>query len=132
MNAVTHSYTIMPIISMAGKLIGPVFICLQKPTGKLGARVKQSIYQASNIHITCNKYGKITKTHIQYWAENVLSPSVSKDCVLLLDSWSGQLIPVFMMIFSLKTLLVSKCKLHQKQPVIFNRWIVIFSTMEIF
>lgn len=39
MNAVTHSYTIMPIVSMAGELIEPVFICLQEPTGKLGPRV---------------------------------------------------------------------------------------------
>jgi hypothetical protein len=66
MNAVTHSYTIMPIISMAGKLIDPVFICLQEPTEKLGPRVKQSIYQASNIHVTCSKSGKLSKTHIQY------------------------------------------------------------------
>lgn len=93
MNAVTHSYTIMPIISMAGELIEPVFICLQEPTGKLGPRVKQSIYQASNIHVSCSKSGKLTKTHIQYWAENVLSPSVSEDCLLLLDSWSGQIDP---------------------------------------
>ncbi|CAF5132089.1 unnamed protein product, partial [Rotaria sp. Silwood1] len=75
MNAVTHSYTIMPIIR------------------KLGPRVEQSIYQASNIHVTCSKFGKLTKTHIQYWAENVLSPSVSEDCLLLLDSWSGQTDP---------------------------------------
>ncbi len=46
MNAVTHSYTIMPIISMAGTLIGPVFICLQEPTGRLGPRVQRSLYQA--------------------------------------------------------------------------------------
>jgi hypothetical protein len=93
MNAVTHSYTIMPIISMAGCLIGPVFICLQEPTRRFGSRVKQSLYQASNIHVTCSKSGKITKTHIQYWAENVLSSSVSKDCLLLLDSWAGQTDP---------------------------------------
>jgi hypothetical protein len=93
MNLVTHSYTIMPIISMSGKLIGPVFICLQEPSGKLGPRVKKSIYQASNIHTTCSKSGKLTKTHIKYWAENVLCPSVSKDCLLLVDSWSGQTDP---------------------------------------
>jgi hypothetical protein len=93
MNAVTHSYAIMPINSMAGKLIGLVFICLQELTGKLGPRVKQSIYQASNIHVTCSKSGKLTKTHIKYWADNILSPSVSKDCLLLLNSWSGQTDP---------------------------------------
>jgi len=44
MNAVTHSCTIMPMISMAETLISPVFIYLQEPTGKLGQRVKQSLY----------------------------------------------------------------------------------------
>ena len=93
MNAVTHSYTIMPIISLAGKLIDPGFICSREPTGKLGPRVKQSLYQANNIHVTCSKSGKLTKTHVQYWAKNILCPSVSKDCLLLLDSWSGQTDP---------------------------------------
>ena len=32
-NAFTHSHTIMPIISFSGEIIGPVFICLQEPTG---------------------------------------------------------------------------------------------------
>ncbi|CAF0994765.1 unnamed protein product [Adineta ricciae] len=75
MNAATHSYTIMPIISMAGKLIGPVFICLQEPTGKIGPRIKQSIYQASNIHVTCS------------------NSFISGDCLLLIDSWSDQTVP---------------------------------------
>ena len=78
---------------MAGKLMDPVFICLQDSTGKLGPRVKQSIYQASNIRVTCSKSGKLTKTHIQYWAENILSPSVSEDCLPLLDSRSDQTDP---------------------------------------
>ncbi len=93
MNAVTHSYTIMPIISMAGTLVGPVFICLQEPTGKLGPRVQRSLYQADNIHVSCSKAGKLTKTHITYWAEKVLQPSVSEDFLLLFDSWSGQTDP---------------------------------------
>ncbi|CAF2112656.1 unnamed protein product [Rotaria magnacalcarata] len=39
------------------------------------------------------KSGKLTKSHIQYLAEKVLRPSVSDDCLLLLDSWSGQTNP---------------------------------------
>ena len=76
MNAVTHSYTIMSIISMAGKLIDSVFICLQESIGKFEPRVKQSIWQTNNIHVTCSKSEKLTKTYTQYWAENVLSSSV--------------------------------------------------------
>ncbi|CAF5203915.1 unnamed protein product, partial [Rotaria magnacalcarata] len=48
---------------------------------------------SANIHVTCSKSGKLTKSHIQYLAEKVLRPSVSDDCLLLLDSWSGQTNP---------------------------------------
>ena len=34
-NAVTHSYTVQPMISAAGKLVGPVFLCLKEPRGKM-------------------------------------------------------------------------------------------------
>jgi hypothetical protein len=89
-SAVTHSHTIMPILSMNGKLVGPVFICLQEPSGRLGPRVLQTMYKAQNIHVTCSKSGKLTKSHIKYWAQGVFRPSVQENCLLLLDSWSGQ------------------------------------------
>ncbi|CAF3943698.1 unnamed protein product [Rotaria magnacalcarata] len=78
---------------MIGELVGPVFIYLQKPTGRLGPRIQRSIYHANNIYVTCSKSGKLTKSHIQYWAEKVLRPSVADDCLLLLDSWSAQTDP---------------------------------------
>lgn len=34
-NATTHSYTIQPMISAAGKLVGPLFLCLKEPKGKM-------------------------------------------------------------------------------------------------
>lgn len=55
----------MSIINMFGELVGPVFICLQKPSGRLGPRVKTSMYKAVNIHVMCSKFGKLTKSHIQ-------------------------------------------------------------------
>ncbi|CAF5054149.1 unnamed protein product, partial [Rotaria sp. Silwood1] len=83
----------MPIINMLGELVGPVFTCLQESKGRLGPRIQKSIYKAKNIHFTCSKSGKLIKSHIQYWAEKVLRPSVSDNCLLLLDSWSGQTDP---------------------------------------
>lgn len=35
-NATTHSYTLQPTISLDGKLVGPILLCLQEPTGKNG------------------------------------------------------------------------------------------------
>ncbi len=80
----------MPMINMSGQLAGQVLICLQEPSGKLGPRVKKSLYQADNMHVTCSKSGKLTKIHMKYWAKEVLYPSVSEDVLLLMDSWSGQ------------------------------------------
>lgn len=34
-NATTHSYTIQPTISAAGKLVGPLFLCLKELNGKM-------------------------------------------------------------------------------------------------
>ena len=34
-NTTTHSYTVQPMISAAGKLVGPLFLCLKEPKGKM-------------------------------------------------------------------------------------------------
>ena len=35
-NAATHSYTIQPMISLDGRLVGPMCLCLQETKGRLG------------------------------------------------------------------------------------------------
>lgn len=89
-NATTHSYTVQPMISLDGRLIGPMFLCLQEPDGKMGERVKKNLFQPSNVVITCSKSGKLTSSLVRYWAEKCLAPSVNKQCLLLSDSYSGQ------------------------------------------
>ena len=42
-SAAPHSHTIMPILSMDGKLERPVFICLQESSGRLGSWVLQIV-----------------------------------------------------------------------------------------
>lgn len=39
-NATTHSYTIQPTISASGKLLSPLFICLQEPKGEFPKKKK--------------------------------------------------------------------------------------------
>ncbi len=39
LHATTHSYTIQPTINLDGKLLSPLFLCLQEPDGKFGPRV---------------------------------------------------------------------------------------------
>ncbi len=48
MNAIIHSYTVMPIISAAGYLLSPVFICLQERTGRFP--VMKTLFSATNIY----------------------------------------------------------------------------------
>ena len=40
-NATIYSYTIQPIISLDGKLIGPMYLCLQEPKGRIDDVVKR-------------------------------------------------------------------------------------------
>ncbi|CAG7822586.1 unnamed protein product, partial [Allacma fusca] len=58
-NRATHSYTVQPIISMEGKIIGDFLVCLQEPGGKLGPRVVDTIFPAPNLTITCSSSGKL-------------------------------------------------------------------------
>ena len=89
-NATTHSYTVQPTISLDGQLVGPMYLCLQEPDGKMGERVKKHLFQPSNVVITCSKSGKLTSSLVRYWCEKCLAPSVDKECLLLSDSYAGQ------------------------------------------
>ncbi|CAF4419180.1 unnamed protein product, partial [Rotaria sp. Silwood2] len=57
-NATTHFYTVMPIITAVDQLINPVFICLQERTGQFP--VTKKIFSSSNIVTTCSESGKVS------------------------------------------------------------------------
>ena len=77
----------MPILSMDDKLERSAFMCLQESLGRLDPRVLQTVYIAQNIHVTFSESEKLTKSYIQYWAKEVLQPSVQANCLLLLNSY---------------------------------------------
>jgi hypothetical protein len=89
-NASTHSYTVQPTISLDGKQVGPILLCLQEPKGKLGEGVKNKLFKPSNVVITCSASGKLTSSLVAYWRDNCLLPSIGGKCLLLSDSWSAQ------------------------------------------
>jgi len=90
----THSYTVQPTISMAGKLVGKIYICFQEKDGVFGPRVQSSVDEmmekCKNVYVSCSKSGKLTKDHVREWVKQCLEPIVEEKCILLLDSWSGQ------------------------------------------
>ena len=66
-NDFTHSYALMPIFGMDGKIKGKTLICLQEVNGQFGPIFKQQLIHRSNIFLTCTKPGKRTKSHIKWW-----------------------------------------------------------------
>jgi len=91
-NASTHSYTVQLMISLSDKLVGPVLLCLTEPTGKMSDNIKNNLFKADNVVVTCSASRKLTTSLVQYWSENVLVPPIasSSRILLLSDSWSGQ------------------------------------------
>jgi len=85
----THSYTVQPVISADGRLLPKLFVVLQEKDGKFGERVKKEIFKADNLYVLPSKSGKLTKSIVQAWIEDVYLPNVPNDSVLLLDSWTG-------------------------------------------
>ncbi|XP_035705862.1 uncharacterized protein LOC110847661 [Folsomia candida] len=93
-NKQTHSYTIQPIVSMSGKLISALLICLQEQDGKFGKIVQKSVSEVAakckNVIIFCSKSGKLQKPLVKLWANEILYKSSEFKSLLLLDSWTGQ------------------------------------------
>jgi len=93
-NANSHSYTIMPLLSMSGKLEGKLLVCLQEPKGIIGPRVSEGLEVPENIYLLASKSGKMDKALMKRWINDCLEPLASqKRIVLLYDSWKGHLDP---------------------------------------
>lgn len=91
-NKCTHSYTIQPIIDYTGRVRGKLYLCLQEVQGHMGPQVKKMVedFCPPNVEITCSTSGKLTSSLFQRWVERVLFPLVDDECLILLDSWTGQ------------------------------------------
>lgn len=98
MNKVTHSYTAQYAVTLSGKLLPTVFVCLQESTGSFGPRVKKIVDEYAqkykNVIITSSKSGKLTTALYKDFLTDVLKPYVGDEqFLLLIDSWGGQTNP---------------------------------------
>jgi len=84
--AVTHSYTIQPIVSADDMLLSPLFIVLKEVSGTFGPRVQETMFMAPNIFVRVSKSGKLTSDYFKIWLQNVFFLNVEPKSVLLLDS----------------------------------------------
>lgn len=89
LSAITHSYTIMPIISASGQLQSPLYLVLKEASESFGPIVEQTLFRPENIFMAASKSGKLTTQHFQSWFTNVFVPTAETFSVLLLDSWTG-------------------------------------------
>ena len=90
-NEITHNYTVQPMISLSGKIVGPIYLCLKEPKGRISDNIKAHLYKAENVVVTCSASGKLTTSLVEYWHDHVLLPSISlsSKSLLLSDGWSG-------------------------------------------
>lgn len=94
MNALTHSYSIQPILNMNGDLVGRLLVNLQEPRGQFGPIVAGQVTNYSNLFVTCSKSGKLDEGLMRTWCQEILKEVLDRTntdrCVLYLDSWGGQ------------------------------------------
>lgn len=94
----THSYTAQYTVTLEGKLLPKVFICLQETNGVFGPRVQEQVNkivdELGNVVVTCSKSGKLSTTLYKYYLTSVLKPYVEDEMFLfVIDSWNGQVNP---------------------------------------
>jgi hypothetical protein len=59
--------TIQPTISKDDKLLSPLFIVLQEPTGIFGPRILQTLFKSPNMYVRASTSGKLTKEELKVW-----------------------------------------------------------------
>lgn len=66
-SALTHSYTIQPLISLDGKLHSPMLVVLQEEGGKFGPRVMATMKRPRNLMIRAGRSHIVTKEIVNNW-----------------------------------------------------------------
>lgn len=89
-NATTHSYCVMPLISMAGDVLEPLYLLSQEAGGHW-PKTKQP-KQPTNLAAYPGTSSNMNKQHLETYLEQVFFPGVIgkgvTKCLLLCDSWS--------------------------------------------
>jgi len=73
----------MPLVNAAGRLVVPVFICLQEPTGRFP--LTKDVFSASDVMVTGSISGKLNKSLMGYWIQEVLDDVANNRFFLLVD-----------------------------------------------
>jgi hypothetical protein len=81
-NKATHTYTVQPIVSRDGKLIGKLLICFQERGGRFGPRVEPQVRELENrygnIHVLASQSGKMSVALMHEWLDRVVFPELRR------------------------------------------------------
>lgn len=90
-NALTHSYTVMPTISISGHLSKKLYICLQETNGQFGPRISENVnnlaHKLGNVFVDASKSGKMGNQHFKNYLNHCYWPFAEETNLLILDSW---------------------------------------------
>ena len=94
----SNSYTAEYALTLSGKLLSKVSICLQEVNGRFGPQVSQEVARPMeefrNAVVTCTKSGKLHTDTYKQFLNNPIEPYVQKNMFLyIIDSWAGQTNP---------------------------------------
>ena len=57
------------MISLAGKLIGPIHLRLKKRSGKMGQIVRHDLFEPKNACVICFSSVELTSSLVLYWRD---------------------------------------------------------------
>lgn len=94
-NKCTHSYTAQYTVSLDGRLLPKVFLCMKESNDEFGpivkVRVEKLVEEYQNVYVTSSKSGKLTTKLYKDYLVDVLKPYVKDNQFLFVcDSWTGQ------------------------------------------
>ncbi|KMQ83430.1 hypothetical protein RF55_20074, partial [Lasius niger] len=94
LNALTHSYTIMPLIKLSGELGPKLYIVIQEPKGQFSptyaGKINDLITSLGNVVVTCTTSGKMGNKELHQYLNECFWPYASEkeDNLLNIDSWT--------------------------------------------
>ena len=88
-NATTHSFTILPLVSMNGEVYKKMLVTFQETNGSFGPIVWENMIKPPNLIFDATTSGIMTKNGCERFVKELLAEAVSKEehNLILLDHW---------------------------------------------
>ena len=84
--SITHTYTLQPVTSAAGRLLEKFFLILHEKENEFGRRVQKGLFVPPNVVMRRPKPGKGTDENHCTFLNEVLCPLVGRKFLLFLDA----------------------------------------------